>query len=243
MLRYLVNFVFPPRCAGCGIRLPIDGRARLCSACLAGIERLHGPLCVTCGIPLYDRAADGGEPSCGVCRQTPPHFTAARAVTRYRSSEEATAVVPSLIRRHKYGRDQSLSHALAECLTDPLPLAENGYDLVLPVPLHPERLRWRGFNQAALLGMEVARRLGSRLAVNVLMRTRATPAQTAQDRRQRQRNVHDAFRVARPAAVASRRVLLVDDVMTTGATVDECARTLLGSGARRVDVLALARAL
>ncbi len=148
-----------------------------------------------------------------------------------------------MIRRHKYGRDQSLTHALAECIRDPLPLPTADYDLIVPVPLHPARLRWRGFNQAALLGRALARRMQRPLEADTLIRIRATPSQTANDRRERYRNVRDAFAVKRPEKIAHRRVLLIDDVMTTGATVDECARTLLSAGARRVDVLALARVL
>jgi ComF family protein len=148
-----------------------------------------------------------------------------------------------MIRRHKYGRDQSLTHALAECLGEPMPLEENDYDLVIPVPLHHARLRWRGFNQAALIGVSIARRIGRPLDAKNLIRTRATPSQTAKDRRERHRNVRDAFQVRRPEGVANRRILLVDDVMTTASTVDECARALLVAGARRVDVLALARVL
>jgi len=113
----------------------------------------------------------------------------------------------------------------------------------VPVPLHAARLRWRGFNQAALLGAAVARRTGHPIQVNALIRTRATETQTAKERGERYRNVRGAFSVRKPAAMLNRRILLVDDVMTTGATVDECARTLIAAGARRVDVLALARVL
>jgi ComF family protein len=146
-----------------------------------------------------------------------------------------------MIRRHKYGRDQSLSRALAQCLGDSLPLSSEGYDLVIPVPLHRRRLRWRGFNQAALLGAVVARKIGCRLDVVTLARIHDTAPQTAQDSTQRRQNVRGAFAVTRRHRIANRRVLLVDDVMTTGATVNECARTLLAAGARRVDVLTLAR--
>jgi ComF family protein len=243
MLRYLINFVYPPRCAACARRLPLESDRRVCAECLAGIERLSEPLCAVCGIPVEVTTNEDRHGWCRGCTESPPYFSAARAVTRYRAGDEDGATVPSIILRHKYGRDQSLTHALAECLGDPMPLADNDYDLVIPVPLHRNRLRWRGFNQAALIGGAVARRLGRPLDVRTLVRTRATPAQTAQDRRARLRNVHDAFAVEHPARIANRRVLLVDDVMTTGATVDECARTLLAAGARRVDVLALARAL
>lgn len=194
-------------------------------------------------MPLYDAARIEHGNWCAACHASPPHFSAARAITRYRAEDEDAAPVPSMIRRHKYGRDQSLTYALAECIRDPLPLPGGDYDLVIPVPLHPARLRWRGFNQAALLGLTISRRMQRPLEADTLIRIRATPSQTANDRRERYRNVRDAFVVKRPEKIAHRRVLLIDDVMTTGATVDECARTLLTAGARRVDVLTLARVL
>jgi ComF family protein len=214
---------------------------RVCQDCLSAIDRLHEPLCTVCGIPID---ASRNESRCGQgCNASPPAFTQARAISRYRADDEERAPIPSIIRRHKYGRDQSLTHALAECLGEPMPLEENDYDLVIPVPLHRARLRWRGFNQAALIGGSIARRIGRPLDAKNLIRTRATSSQTAKDRQERRRNVRDAFQVRRPEGIASRRILLVDDVMTTGSTVDECARALLAAGARRVDVLTLARVL
>jgi len=240
MLRYLINFLYPPRCAGCYQRLPINEARRLCSGCIGRIGRLPEPLCAVCGMPIA-AASDSGW--CGRCAESPPHFSRARAIARYRAgSDEDAQTLPSLIRRHKYGRDQSLARALAECL-DPLPFAAGEHDLIMPVPLHHARLRWRGFNQAALIGGAIAHRLDRRLDTHTLLRVRETAPQTGQNMRERRRNIRSAFTVRRPATVANRSVLLIDDVITTGATVDECARILLAAGARRVDVLALARAL
>jgi ComF family protein len=162
-------------------------------------------------------------------------------VTRYRSGAEGSNTVGALLRRHKYGLDQSLGRALAEFLDAGPELKAGAYDIVIPVPLHRTRLRWRGFNQAALLGAALARRLNCSLDVVTLARVRATASQTERDRAQRTRNVRDAFAVRRPSRVAGQRVLLVDDVMTTGATADECARVLRAAGALRIDVLTLAR--
>ena len=243
LINYLINFVYPPRCAACERRLALETTRRVCADCLAAVERLHEPLCMVCGVPVDPSRDASAQGWCRGCIAAPPAFTQARAITRYRADDEAHAPVPSMIRRHKYGRDQSLAHALAECFGEPIPLAENDYDLVVPVPLHRARLRWRGFNQAALLGIAIARRIDRPLDTGSLIRVRATPSQTAKDRQERHRNVHNAFRVSRPARIANRRILLIDDVMTTGATVDECARALLAAGARRVDVLTLARVL
>ncbi|HUN58512.1 MAG TPA: ComF family protein [Candidatus Binataceae bacterium] len=242
MLRYLINFLYPPRCAACDRRLTTDARQRVCAECIGRIERLPEPVCAVCGVPIA--SAIGSKAWCGSCTEAPPHFGRARAIARYRAGvDEDVQVLPSLIRRHKYGLDQSLAHALAECLGSPLPVESSDYDLIMPVPLHRARLRWRGFNQAALLGDAIARRLERPLDAASLVRVRETDPQTGKSMRERRQNIRDAFAIRRPAGIANRRVLLVDDVMTTGATVDECARTLLAAGARRVDVLTLARAL
>jgi len=272
MLCYLINFIYPPRCTACDDRMGLDTVARICQLCLGRIERIPEPICDVCGIPLQPAPLSPffdsveirqGEPEpnpihqrgqcgydgnavhkCRTCAESPPYFGQARAIARYRPGvAEDGQVVASLIRRHKYGRDQSLSRALAQCLGETLPLDCNDYDLVVAVPLHRRRLRWRGFNQAALLGRAVARKMGCPLDVTTLTRIRDTPPQTSQDRSHRRQNVLDAFEVKRFERISNRRLLLVDDVMTTGATLDECARTLLAAGAQRVDVLTLARAV
>ncbi|HTT77815.1 MAG TPA: double zinc ribbon domain-containing protein, partial [Candidatus Binataceae bacterium] len=130
MLRYLVNFIYPPRCASCDRRFTPDVRRRLCIGCIGRLEALPEPLCAVCGVPI---AAAGGEGEgwCGRCTESPPHFGRARAVARYRAgSDEDAQMLPKLIRRHKYGLDQSLAYALAECLGDPLPVEGNDYDLI-----------------------------------------------------------------------------------------------------------------
>jgi ComF family protein len=259
MLHYIVNFFYPPRCAACDVRLGSGAVRRLCSACVEDIDRMPDALCAVCGIPLEaDRQDADGAEWCARCRDSPPHFTRARAVVRYRHDAGDTGdadgdagpagasdggVVPSIIRRHKYGLDQSLTHALAECLGDELPLGAADYDVIIPVPLHIGRRRWRGFNQAAMLAVAVARRMDRPLDLSTLVRVRETPPQTRQNRGERIKNLKRAFAVRRPARIANRSILLIDDVMTTGATADECARTLLAAGAWRVDVLTLARAV
>lgn len=254
MLRYLINFIYPPRCAACGDRMPLESIASLCGPCIQRIERVPEPVCQLCGLPLQAAFASlaSGRPDpqpgdsalCVACIDSPPSFRRARAVTLYRPGmREDDQVVPSIIRRHKYGRDQGLSRALAECLGERLPLNGSEYDVVIPVPLHSRRLRWRGFNQAALLGRAVAGRINCVLDVTILARITNSPPQTSKDRNQRRQNVRSAFVVTSPNRLDNRRVLLVDDVMTTGATLDECARTMLAAGAQSVDVFTLARAV
>lgn len=238
MLHYLLNFLYPPRCAACDAGMPIDTVRRVCDACIAATEPLNPPFCSTCAAPL---GGEGLEDRCGHCRIALPAFDSVRSITRYRSGANASSAVASMLRRHKYGLDQSLGRALAEYLDLAADLDRGAYDVIIPVPLHRARLRWRGFNQAALLGAEIARRLSCPLEVTALSRIRPTQPQTARDRNERARNVRRAFAVRSPSVVAGRRVLLVDDVMTTGATADECARVLRDAGARRIDVFTLAR--
>ncbi len=180
---------------------------------------------------------------CLRCVRTQPSFRMARALFSYRTdNDSAPDILGSIIRRHKYGPNQALGAVLAELLEDRLPV-DSDYDLVIPVPLHPRRLLRRGFNQSALLGAVVSRKLRCRLEVAALIRVISTPSQTAQDLERRRRNVHKAFAVRYPERVAGRKVLLIDDVLTTGATAEECARTLRESGAAVVDVLTIARAI
>jgi ComF family protein len=200
------------------------------------------PRCTICGGPL--ESVESGAERCARCTAHPPHYRIALTVARYRTSaEDEPGSLPALIRRHKYGLDQSAGRALAEYLGDELPLASTDYDVVLPVPLHWRRLMWRGFNQAALLANEVAHRLDLPLDSTAMTRRRFTAPQTARHHDDRIRNVRRAFAVTHPERIKGRRVLLVDDVMTTGATVDECARVLMASGAKVVHVFTLARVL
>jgi len=241
-LRHVANFLYPPRCAVCGDRFGLEAARRVCEPCLARVEKIPQPICAICGAPM--QSANAIEDRCALCLDQRPHFARARAVARYRPSAESDRrSLPSLIRRHKYGLDQSLQKALAEFLGDELPYSSGDCDVVIPVPLHHRRLWWRGFNQAALLAMTISRRLDKPIDLEALMRRRMTIPQTSQDHDARRRNVRRAFAVRRPAVIKGRRVLLIDDVMTTGATVDECARVLMAAGAVRVDVLTLARVL
>jgi ComF family protein len=166
-----------------------------------------------------------------------------RALFSYRPYDDSRPdILGSIIRRHKYGPNQALGAVLAELLEDQLPV-DADYDLVIPVPLHRRRLLRRGFNQSALLATAVTHKLRCRLDITTLIRVIATPPQTAQDLDSRRRNVHKAFAVRYPERVAGLKVLLIDDVLTTGATANECARLLRAAGADIVDVLTIARAI
>jgi ComF family protein len=209
---------------------------------VARVERVPEPRCEVCGGPL--ESAVSGATLCARCLAHPPRYRIARTIARYRTTaEDEPGTLPALIRRHKYGLDQSVGRALVEYMGDDLPVSASDYDVVIPVPLHWRRLWWRGFNQAALLAGEVANRLKLPLDTTAISRRRYTTPQTARHHDERIKNVRRAFVVAHPERINKRRVLIVDDVMTTGATVDECARVLLAAGAKHVDVFTLARVL
>jgi ComF family protein len=242
VLGHLINFLYPPRCAACGARFGLEEGRRVCAECLARLERLPEPLCIVCGGPLESTTSD--RDVCARCLLSRPSFAHAHSIARYRATaEDEPGTLPALIRRHKYGLDQSVGRAIAEYLGADLPLHADDYDVVVPMPLHWRRLWWRGFNQATLLAGEVARRIGRPLDTASVVRRKATAAQTSRDHDERRRNVYRAFAVKHPERIAARRVLLVDDVMTTGATADACARAILAAGAQSVDVFTLARVL
>ncbi len=148
-----------------------------------------------------------------------------------------------MLQRYKYNRDVTLVRPLAELLRERCPVALSDFDVVMPVPLHVNRLRWRGFNQAHLLVKPLAREVGVPVDPWSLERVRPTRPQVELTEAERRRNVAGAFRVTRPERVRGRKILLMDDVYTTGATVDECSRALRRAGAVGIDVLVLARAV
>lgn len=234
VLTAVLDLLFPPRCPACTVRTRV---VDLCPPCRERVPRAATPWCTICGLPY---AGAGVDHPCPACTRRRPHFACARARTVYGPGQENPAI--DLLHRLKYGRDPTLAPILAGLLVDRLPLPLD-HDVIVPVPLHRARLRWRGFNQAVPLARAVARACGRRVAPRVLARRRPTPPQVGLPAAERRANVRHAFALREPEVVDGRVVLLVDDVMTTGATLDECARILVRGGARRVDALVLARAL
>ena len=232
-LGWALDFVFPPRCPACANR---TAHVALCALCTAAIAPAASPLCPRCGESF---PGSGPDHHCSRCLRRAPHFGRARACALY--SDERRSPLIEVLHRFKYGRDVTLAPVLGAFLAEHCPLPDE-YDVIVPVPLDLARLRWRGFNQAAALAGVLAKRRGRPLRRMALSRCRATPPQVGLGEEERRRNIAGAFAVHDRAAVRGRTILLVDDVMTTGATVDECARTLRRAGARLVDVAVLARA-
>ncbi len=232
----LLHLVFPSPCHTCGLPLDSGRRGPLCRRCWQSLERRAGEGCSRCGQPL--QAAGAACPLCSRCRTRQDAFEIARAPFVYRE----TGTVRAAILLAKHAGQRGLLAALADALAREAPacLTLTDWDAVVPVPLHWQR-RWRrGLNQADVLARAVGRRHGLPVWRRALVRTRATPPQqgSPDDRRG---NVRGAFRVPRPGQVVGRRLLLVDDVFTTGATADACAQALRADGAGAVGVLTLAR--
>jgi len=229
----LADFLLPPHCMGCGVMVSTQGG--LCPSCWSAIDFIERPFCELSGLPF---AYDPGE---AMVRpefvDNPPPYAKARSVMYY---NEASA---RLVLRYKFADRMEAAPAFAHWMVRAGAELLDGADLILPVPLHRKRLFSRRFNQSAELARRVARLAGLPFAPNLLVRARATRPQIGLSGTARRRNVAGAFRLADGAAaqLAEKVVVLVDDVMTTGATVEACARALNSAGAREVRVLSLAR--
>ena len=228
-----LDLIFPPRCLLCEQSLVLEEIAPLCRACRSNIDYLRSPFCRCCG----EKVAGGTDRRhlCGRCLSQPPPYLRARACIRYDQP------VSGLLHRLKYGGDTSVLPGLEYIIRNADSLDIPQPDLVVPVPLHPQRLKERGLNQAVLLARLFFPERLRQIRPDVLVRLRNTPAQTSLDGPARRKNLRGAFAVAEKALVQGRTVCLVDDVYTTGTTVSECSRPLLRAGAREVVVLTLAR--
>ncbi|QFY91146.1 ComF family protein [Magnetovirga frankeli] len=218
------GLLFPPCCSLCGAAGVGDWD--ICAECLADLPRL-GACCQRCALPL---AVPG---LCGACMQRSPLFDRCICPLLYQGP------VPGLITGLKFHNRLAHARLLAELMWQRLEQEVEWPELILPVPLHPLRLRQRGYNQALEIARPLARRLGRPLSIRHCRRQRATSAQSELPKRQRQKNLRGAFVLDRPLGVG--HLALLDDVVTTGSTVNELARLLKGAGVQRVDVWALAR--
>jgi ComF family protein len=234
MGRAALDLLFPPLCIIC--RETVREPGSLCPDCWQTISFLDGPCCVSCGLPF--ELDPGAGTHCASCLAKPPAFDRARSVMRYdKHSRE-----PILALKHADRHDVAPAFArwMGRTGADMVAAA----DVIVPVPLHRRRLWSRRYNQSALLARALAKAAAKPFDPLSLIRIRKTPSQGEMpSAKARRRNVRGAFKVdpAHVAAVKDRNILLIDDVLTTGATVDACARALKRGGAKAVNVLTIAR--
>lgn len=235
--RGILSIVFPRHCANCAAPLEPDCEAQLCRKCWDELPRIRQPFCPKCGRPVASKAFIPFDIPCGECRLVQGHYGICRSAGVYEGS------LKQCIHLFKYGGRQELARMLGrfmdECAAPGL--SGEAYDAIVPVPLHRVKLRERGFNQALMLAREFGTRRGMKVGRGVLVRVRATPSQSTLSRHERLKNVRGAFAVGEGVNLRGSRFLLIDDVYTTGATADECARVLLAGGAQSVDIYTLAR--
>ena len=230
------QFFLPPQCPCCE-RFSEEGKQGFCSNCLSQIRWIEPPFCSICGIPFISREVETHP--CGACVTHRKYFTIARALGAFEGS------LQEAIHRWKYEGKTYLTPFFADWMAEGL----NRYwepgslDLLIPVPLHTRRLRERGFNQALLLVRELSRRTGIPYRKSILQKKKSTIPQVNLSGVEREKELRGTFHVIGKEELSGLSVLLIDDVYTTGATVNECSKVLLRGGAKRVDVLTLAHVI
>jgi ComF family protein len=230
----LADAVYPRECIGCGRLSDRPGR-HICWSCFSRIDLLHSNLCELCGNPLT--GSSDSAFICGYCRKRKPVFDRARSAARF------SGVVRDILHQFKYQDGLWQISDLTDLLQGAL-MAQFDYrsiDVVVPVPLYRTRFRDRSYNQSFVLARELAKRIDRRVDGRSLKRVRYTDTQTHYNAAQRKKNISGAFSVVRPEWICGRTVLVVDDVMTTGATLNECAKILRKNGALKVFAISVAR--
>ncbi len=234
----ILDLLFPAACHACQGELRKSAIPFFCEACWSGIRPLEGPFCPQCGKPFSSSWALSFSPGhrCGDCRSDPPFFD--RIMTPY----SFDGVLAKAVFLYKYNRKVSLASPLVALI---LPFLESieKIDLILPVPLHQERLREREFNQSLLLGNVLGKVLKKPVEEHLLIKIKPTDHQMKLNRSDRRKNLKHSFRVSDARRIAGKKVLLVDDVFTTGATMNECAKVLKKEGCQEVIGCAIGRTL
>ncbi len=226
MLKQILDYALPQRCVLCG-----QAGSEICTACTLDLH-LNLSACPRCAI-MQPQALNGH--ACGACLKRSPRFEQAFSAWVY------DYPIDSLLRRFKFGRELAIGRLLADTLAERVQLSATTLpEVLIPVPLSPQRFQERGFNQACEIARRLSAKLDRQMLTDRLKRVRHTAPQAELGRAARRRNVRGAF--AWNGARAPKHVSLIDDVMTTGATLNACAQTLLEAGAKRVDVWVLARA-
>lgn len=232
----LAGLIFPPRCGVCREFIDISSETGFCHNCLEGFVEIRPPFCSICG-RIFETAQDESH-ACGACTVKPPPFNIARAPYVY--DDSATGAIAAF----KYNFRLHVGARLAQMFADYLDTPEGEqlmFDIVVAVPLHPKRLRWRGFNQALVLAKAVAKKRDAQVEFNNLRRIRSTKPQTELGPKERVTNVKGAFELKKPWLLKEQNVLIVDDVYTTGATVAECAKAISKAYPKSISVLTFAR--
>jgi ComF family protein len=233
-LGYLLDAILPHRCLGCAEM--IDGEASLCAECWRRLTLIGPPFCRCCGYPLPQVVADA--PLCGVCAVEPPLYDRARTALRYDDGSRG------MILRFKHADRTDIALTFGRLMLNAGRDLLADADLITPVPLHRWRLLQRGYNQAAMLAQALHQASGVPLAPDLIQRIAPTRSQQGLSGDQRQRNITSTVFRLHPwhrSKAEGKRILLIDDVLTTGATVTACVRSLQREGAEAVDVLTLAR--
>lgn len=235
--RSFLDLCFPIPCAGCGRKWLLHHEGFWCESCLEKIPWISSPICPQCGRP-FPKSPSSPDHLCGDCLLSTFSFDYARSAVQH------AGIVRDRIHQLKFGGHLHWVPALAELLLrtierEKAPRAQ----IIVPVPLHVKRVRERGFNQAALIAGVMARRLGVPVRFDVLVRRFWTAPQTRLNRSQRLENVKGAFQVSLSSEIRGRIVLMIDDVFTTGTTLNECAKVLKESGAAEIHALTVSRAL
>jgi len=231
-VRKIVDFALPPRCPGCGVIT--EGDDSFCLKCWQSLTFLGDPSCARCGLPFDYDGGEGAE--CGACLAEPPSFDRLRAAVAY--GEVARKVALKL----KYSGRPAVAETLAHFMQRHL-AGEDDKAILVPVPLHRWRIWKRGYNQSALIAQALAERCGLAADLDLLRRVRATPPLKGMGRRERALAVRGAFAMRNGAreGLEGRTIVLVDDVYTSGATANACARLLKRSGAGAVNIICWAR--
>ncbi len=230
LLRFLRQLL-PPACPLCKTTFSAGWAEPFCASCFAAIVRLPAARCSCCVLPFA--AGDNSSHLCGRCLKSPPSFQKVYAIGCYQKTLQRA------IQQFKFNRQVNLDRPLASLLAKQIP-ADLSFDAIVPVPLHRRRLQQRSYNQSLLLAREVGRHLKVPVMVDLLRKRVATVAQHELSAKERERNLTQVFQVAQP--LTTERILLVDDVMTTGSTSRACSKVLLAGGAAEVQVAIVARA-
>jgi competence protein ComFC len=232
-----LGFIYPEVCQLCGEARATPAESFVCARCREGVRSIQPPFCRRCGLPYQGEITTEFE--CGNCREADLHFQFAR------SAVVARGPVLELIRRYKYQRAFWFEPLLAGWLLQAAaaPLKEQGWDCILPIPLHAAKQREREFNQAERLARRLSQVTGIPLGTGLLQRIRPTRSQTLLSRQERWENMDKAFALPQGRTAKDRRIVLVDDVFTTGATTSACAQALRAAGAAEVCVWTVARGI